>query len=255
MLLECRTSRSTSKESDLEQKRTTYTCYYLHCHHFDSVRGLAGETVKNYLEAGTVQGRAEFVLNPERILPLMKAYYKEVQDLKIVDYKKVTSEKVNHDGEWYDVSVVRMIKDESGESEGAPSHYYVEKSKDGFKIDWEASTGQGDLGWVEFIASRPSEPKTMRAQARLLSGVCTGLGNLSSSYYSVALDGPHDERTVFACAEKGSQAGAKIYEALKSGDTRNVTVSMYYPSRIEFPVIPNDKVIVKSFVSDSWMGL
>jgi hypothetical protein len=123
----------------------------------------AEEVVRNYLRAKTWEERLPYVMEPERVRPLMKARYEErglppltAITTRVIERKPTPSEHL----------VVQGTASTSLGLLGSFS-FPVRQTRDGYKIDWEAAVGYNPTALRTFIVQRPQWATRFRLQCEL----------------------------------------------------------------------------------------
>lgn len=201
------------------------------------------QVVENYLKAKDWQERLKYVLEPDRVKPVMEKRYS-------TNYTPPDKIKVNP---------VKPIKDQWFEVEailnGDRISYYLQKTENGYKIDWESSVGyNAPMTVAAFKAQRPKEPMKFRV-----------IGNLSNSYpyipweirreaeknlWSVGLRDGDGNSIAYGYIEKESDDGKRLYELLKDGEKHKFTAIIKF---FEGSRPGDDAVIIEKFVCDGWL--
>ena len=203
-------------------------------------RTKAERVVEAYLLSDTAKDRARFVLDPKTALPRMEKYYRDRNlrgFLEINAISRVDGEgdpKVGRYGEY---------RADVANRRGSTNvyYYYVKNTRDGMKIDWEAATGFNELSWKAFVATKPTSPVIMRAEAQLGDFYSYyDFMNAEKTHYSISLS------LTFGYVKKNSRAGKQIFNILKDGEFHNITVKVRY-------LRSGDSVVIDDLVSEDWL--
>lgn len=114
--------------------------------------------VSGFLAADTIEGKAEFVRHRERVLPLMKKFYKDyplvVTEFSSTEEYRITS--LN-----YRPFLALKAEDVDGE------HYPIllEDTKEGILVDWESFVCFQPIPPETYVEEKPLEPVSMRVYA------------------------------------------------------------------------------------------
>ncbi len=105
--------------------------------------------------AATLEEAIRFVRQPERVGPLMKAYYTEEKSWKpfIPNKRPDLAEFQTHQG-----FVVFNLEMPDFEQRSVA----FEKMRDGFKFDWESFVAYSEMTWSDLRAQKPVKPVLMR---------------------------------------------------------------------------------------------
>lgn|GEM_PF-2393102 len=114
--------------------------------------------IEGFVAAKTAEEKAAYVIDPIRVLPLMRKFYAreragsdEVGPLLLRSFYFIQG---------YEYAIEERVL---GDGTGQP--LYVGLRNNGgneFKIDWESMVAYGDLSWDEFFTQRPTEPTLFR---------------------------------------------------------------------------------------------
>ena len=114
----------------------------------------AERIVEAYLLSDTAKDRARFVLAPKMALPRMQKYYEEynLSGTEVKELSRIDGEGDPKPGKYgkYRAGYINRRGYKN------TSIYYVKNTRDGLKIDWEASTGFNEMSWSGFLALRPT---------------------------------------------------------------------------------------------------
>ena len=116
----------------------------------------ATEVARAFLEAETVLEKANQVMEPRRVMPLMENYYSKFP----METKKLLE--LSH--EKFHVAEERdfLLADVIFEDNSRASWVFEANDEGKVKIQWEVAVGYSDKDWDNFIATRDTEPGTFR---------------------------------------------------------------------------------------------
>lgn len=233
-----------------------------------SVLGCGSKTpeqvVESYLKAKDWQERLKYVLEPERVKPFMEKRYSKYEPLEKI---KVNIAKQIKD-QWVEVDTVIWGKNALGGEVSNTHHYYLQKTNDGYKIDWEASVGLNSMTAAAFKAQRPKEPMKFRVIGTLSDNYSPFGGNyVAETYWSVALKDGDENFIAYGYIPKDSEDGKKLYELLKDGETHRLILTVRYPSDLELEELKNygsgggirvfsgsrDAALIEKLVCNGWL--
>ena len=116
----------------------------------------AAEVTRAFLEADTVLDKANQVMEPRRVMPLMEDYYSKVpmEDKKLLELS----------GEKFHVAEERdfLLADVIFEDNSRASWVFEANDEGKVKIQWEVAVGYSDKDWERFIETRDSETGNFR---------------------------------------------------------------------------------------------
>ena len=205
--------------------------------------------VEAYLLSDTAKGRARFVLDPKTALPRMEKHYRE-NNLSGIEVKEIS--RVDGEG---DPKVGKYGKYRADVTFGEGSafrssyvyYYYVKNTRDGFKIDWEASAGYNEMPWNTFMASRPTKPVAMRVEAVLDDYYNWDFMRASASHYSIRFPDTH----IHGYVRKDSPLGKRLFNILKDGDKHKLVLSLRYLPNPHYP--SGEVTLIDDLVSEDWL--
>lgn len=225
------------------------------------------ETVERYLKTSQWEQRLEFVRNAEQVRPLMERRYRNViLPAPFVEIKKAENLKDN----WVFVPVVRARgKNAFGVELEDLSYYYLQRTKVGFKIDWESSVNFNPMSWTEFKATHPRQPQKIRFLAKLDDTYPYqqyNRGKLEDTYWSVYIigvdaAGQREFVGLNGYVRKSNSDGARLFNLLRDGHEHPVICLVRVPmagngaadDEYLFYDTQLRRVMIDKLVSDSWI--
>lgn len=121
-------------------------------------RSAIADALNGFYTARGVSEMLPLVRDAERVRPLMEEYYRRNR-IKKRTWKAIGwLLPVEEPG--YRFGYVQAIF-----TDAAPVNVVVEETDRGFLVDWESSVQYSEIGWKEFMVTRPVEPKTFRVLA------------------------------------------------------------------------------------------
>ena len=199
--------------------------------------------VKRYLAANKWEDRLSYVLNPENVQEQMESRYSNFRGpRKFMEIRELSGNPLSTNG-WM---LVYVLFDRRpgvlGTEDVDDALFFVLKTDEGYKIDWEASTIANPMTLSEFKARRPRTPVRLRIAASLNSD--SGSTQLRDEFWFFNMDIPNqDFMTVLS--EKGSHEGESLFDLVRGGRRVPVIVDIYYDEEI-------DEYVVDSFVQHGW---
>ncbi|MFA7172643.1 MAG: SHD1 domain-containing protein [Kiritimatiellia bacterium] len=179
-----------------------------------SVKESANETLRAYLSASSWRERTTFVLDPNRIAPLMEVRYSgklwKEPKFELLSSKELTTGWV-------------AIKADTG---GNTSEYYLKKTEEGYKIDWESSVGFNTMSPKEFNVTKPTTPVRFKVEAKLDDHHNYEFHQTEDIFYSIALQEGGGNRIGYGYVKKKDAIGQKLFEKLKDGRRQAIIVEI-----------------------------
>ena len=195
--------------------------------------------VRAYLNAPRWEDRLQYVLRPAEVKPFMEARYGP--DWKAPKYEiDAIRELPSASDDWAVLAV------EIGDHANI---YYLRKTPQGFKIDWENSVGFNRISPEEIRATKPVWPVRFRAVAQLDDYENFKFKYPSELTLNIRLTDADGKSIGQAYLDKKSPDGRLLFEALKDGRRHAVAVDLRY---IPYPQGGNVFLISKVVQTDSW---
>lgn len=198
--------------------------------------------LKLYLSATKWEDRLKYVIDPEKVKPLMKSQYEGENA-----YTPLKSFTVNESKElekdWIEISATIAYK--AGFRSGASytQKYYLNFLNNQYKIDWIASTGYNETSFRSFETQKIAEPTKFKVST-ILSDIDSSILP-KDSYFSVSLDDSSMSESAFI--DKNSEDGKKLFDILKDGEKHDVTLFLKYVNKDSY-----EEILIDKFVKEGW---
>lgn len=200
------------------------------------------ERIKNFLEAKTVQEKAKFVRDPERVLPLMKKYYErtpyEAEGFRqLGDLRELTA------GNTVIATVVRV--------QDFTDYPIAAELKDGeWFVDWESWVGYSEMTIDELREKMPKDEVLVRV---LLISENYFNYNFSkdeewSSYRLRFKDSFED---LWGYVKKGSPQETAIVDQFQNKKEKAMRLKIKYPENPR----NGDQVLITEVVGEGWLNM
>ncbi len=125
---------------------------------------------------------------------------------------------------------------------------YIRDSKDGDRLDWEASVGYNSTKLKPFMAEKKTVPTSFRLIAKLDNYYNFDFSNDADTHYSIELK-TRGRTTIYGYVYKKSEEGKKLYELLKDGESHNVIVKIAFLPDAR----SSENVLIYEMLSDEWV--
>ena len=204
------------------------------------VTASAIETVRAYLEASSWRKRLPYVLNPEKVKPLMEIYYGSAA-LKKTKFDIIT------DKEPVPTSA-GFVKIEADVNDSV-TDYYLKKTQDGYRVDWETSIGYNSVSTEEFRATKPTTPVRLRVEAKLDDYYNYDFSNCKYSHWSIALES-NGANFGNGYVGKNTAMGQDLFKTLKDGNTHKMILEVKCPENAENGAFCHITKVIKI---DGWL--
>lgn len=109
-----------------------------------------------------------------------------------------------------------------------PTAYYLKKTKDGYRIDWETSVGYNPVSPEEFRATLSTSPVRFRVFATLSDFYFGEFNNSQNDVWSIDLRDPVGKDIGNGYVRKSTPIGQKLFQILKDGKKRRMVVQVQY---------------------------
>ncbi|MEO1857421.1 MAG: hypothetical protein ABGY95_08685 [Rubritalea sp.] len=197
---------------------------------FDEKLEIRNSTIAAYLAATTIEEKAQFVRDPERVIPLMEQYYKkfpmEPEQIRSRFMESAVMEKGG---------VLWRVRARDKNTHGS-LHLLVETRDDGVSlVDWETDVIYQPSDWSTFKSTKSIEPHVFRALVQIAQ--LDGFHGFEFAEYNkfrcfkVTLIGSDDY--LWAYTEIGSPEDDKMVKLITSGGRRNINIKQPLPVMLE----------------------
>lgn len=197
------------------------------------------EVLRQFFEARTVVNLIPLVRDSRRVRPLMEEYYQRVP-LKARAWKGIGWTIPVEEPGYRFAYVQATFRDLP------PINLVVEETSSGFLVDWESSVQYSEIGWKDFMTTKPVQPKLFRVIAtRTEGGITSGV--------VLSLKHPHEEGTVSARFDPGDASFRPLMEQLEHSKWKDVPLILrlsYLDSAAE-----SDEVQIAGVVGKGWLVL
>ena len=207
------------------------------------------DVIEDYFAAKNWQERYPVVLQRATTRSLMEAHYRTMplkanNDYEVWDIVRIDGEKEVDVGEY-----IRLVAWHGTPDRKSSNLYYVKRTPDGYRIDWEASLQDNPMSWNAYAAQRPLDAMVFRVAARLATYYNYEFSNAQFSHLSIHLNSVHLIPMIHGYVERGSKSGKRMYEILKDGEIHHLTVKIrFLPYRSK-----GNTVLIESLISESWV--
>jgi hypothetical protein len=200
------------------------------------------QAAMNFLLADSLEKILPLIRDPERVKPLMEAYYAKNGPPQIQRYTELlASDKL--------VALRRFVLG-TIELEGFEKRTLVfEKKGDAFLVDWEAYVGHSEKTLAEMVQQRPKTPTLCRVVLEHVQYYNGGFLD-TQKYMVVKVSDVHREPVVYAYFEKLSPVALQLADALVGRPVQQLhaVVTLQAP---DFPADENQFLLVE-FKQNGW---
>lgn len=197
------------------------------------------KTLTQYFAAARWEDRLPLVRNPEYVKDWMRDYYRDYKGP--VPFKTIAAYAEADVPDGFTAYEVTFPNRE-------PQFYIIEKSPQGYKIDWEASV-LNPRSIKSFQVERSYIPGSFRVIAELDTYYARDFFEAEQTHYSVRLTIPPDGVILFGFVPRKSKDGQVLYNTLRDGKAHHVILLLRYPPRSQ----SSDIVEIFRFVQTGWI--
>jgi hypothetical protein len=204
----------------------------------ESKRPKIAPAVEAFFAAKDVEAKLPYVRNPERVQPMMAAFYKRepMHSYKWRGLGWVVS--VAEPG--YRLGYVQALFEDA-----TPSSLVIEELPNGeFRVDWEGFVRYGELAWKDFLQLRPVEPTLFRVIASRPSAVPVTGATPTTSPEWLELRHPAEQGVVLGYFDKADPNLQSLQKQLTDGNWKDVplTLRLCYPAPPSLTTQPNVRI-------------
>ena len=191
--------------------------------------------IQQYFSAPDWSSRLAYVLNPEKVRPMMEAYYSD-------GYKPYTAKTSDIYVKGNNIREGEMVTAIISSSRTV----YLKKTSGTFKIDWEATAGYNPVSLTTFKAMLSATPEKFRVYATLGSYYNFDYSEAQRTHWNVSIEDNSSENIDACYVSKTSAAGTTIYNILKDGKKHQMILEI----KIDDP--KGRTAIINRFISEGW---
>lgn len=167
--------------------------------------------IQSYYACKNWEDRVHFVLNPVDVEPLMRGYY-----LDNYKFQQIPKEEIYLQGSDYKLGQVFKVLCQN-------NLVYCKKTNDGFKIDWEATTGFNPISFKTFKAGLGSATAEYRVTAEIDSYYNFSFIKAQETHWSVRLVA---DESLAGYISKSTADGKRLNEILMDGKQHQLIVEL-----------------------------
>lgn len=179
----------------------------------------AVDTVRAYLSVNSWRERLPLVLNPEKVKPLIEAYYGGQAwggpKFEVLTRTEPTPTQTGR------------VKVEA-DLDGRIVVYVLKKTANGFRIDWEASVGSNAISPEELRATRPTSPVRLRVSASLGDYYNFEFRNSRDVAWCIDMSDGEGKSIGHGYIKKSTPEGEQLFQMLRDGKRHSIVVEIQY---------------------------
>ena len=200
-------------------------------------------TIKQFIDAKSVEELIGFIRDPDRVVPLAREYYERFPYQQESYVAPADLAGLPVDGNYIEVNLDGSI------SEKRP--IVLERIGNQFKVDWECWVAHSDTSWDDFLSQRMTEPQLFR--------VYLGLDDYynhkftdSFEYRSYQIQDQLGNHQIYGYVERDGVVEQRLQYAFKKVRYGCVMVKLRFPEDNPDDVLGN-QVIITEFVQFGWV--
>lgn len=194
--------------------------------------------IQSYFACKKWEDRLSYVLNPETVKSSMQDYYKD-------DYKqyKIIRDEINIQGSGYKMNEVFKFNAKN-------RIVYCKKTAEGFKIDWEASTGHNPKSFPDFLSEKSKKPTTFRMYLQITDGYNEAYNITPNDYYAFIA---HTENGGFETVymKKSTPGASELKKQVADGKNHQVIIEVAFKT-MNSEYYTDDFIFISKFLSSDW---
>ena len=170
--------------------------------------------IQSYYACKKWEDRLAYVLKPESVKPYMKEYYSDNYKSSIIKKDLISIQ----GGGYQTNESFKVVRDGS-------IIIYCKKTNDGFKIDWEASSGYNPISTKTYKANLSTVPSEFRVTAGIDTYYNFNYRDAQITHWSIRTSDINGDG-ISCYISKSSLEGKKIYEILKDGKNHDLILEI-----------------------------
>lgn len=181
----------------------------------------AEKIVRSFYAAETPVLKSKYVRAPEVVLPLMVEWYAKNPGDTFEEIEFFTEvEAILKDSHFLALGVLHPDQTQR--------EVFLERTAEGYKVEWESTVGYQPISWHEFIQEKPEEPQRLRLICEKLEIAPRKFGESAEESFFVLLSSFGQDGKILAYCELLSEDAGKLQEYLAFKDEVGVTVDVRY---------------------------
>lgn len=189
--------------------------------------------LEGYQRAGTLEGKADYVLNKDALLPKMQKHYQERQGTDPVTTRLVSASQILFSSS----SFLSLTFESPSHSDQQAVAIFVRSVGAGLLLDWESWTGFNDMDWPTLQKEKPQTPVWMRVTAAPGDYYNHEFAD-KAHYLCVKLISPDGGHSMYGYVRRSTAVATYFSEQLRYADfeiTGRAKALMRLTVRITFP--------------------
>jgi hypothetical protein len=206
------------------------------------------DVVQGFLNATTVQGRIGYILDPDRVGPILEA--REGQGT-VAAPKSLSLRRPEVSGSY------TLVRANGVDANETPFQrvFALKQTDAGLKIDWEATVGYNPKPLKTFLARKPDDPASFRVMGDLATYYNFNYVHSHNTHLSIRLIDPESLVKTHGYVAKDSEAGRQLADLLQDGKPHPLTLELKCegPDREPITQLGANVVAITEVISESWI--
>jgi hypothetical protein len=198
------------------------------------------EVVEGFLKAPDLATMLGYVRDRKRVEPLVRGYY------ALHDYAPSPYRELAPFGNLKFQKSFLSIDVEMEDFSSRP--IAVEKTKEGYLVDWESWVGYCEMPWAELRRVKPTKPVLMRVRVSSVSYYNFNFSD-DRKWESYHLTDVSDEYSVYGYVEKYSELAGQLAPAKEEGRSGAMIVRLRFPEE----AMSDNQVFIEDIVTVGWV--
>ena len=124
----------------------------------------------------------------------------------------------------------------------------MERTADGYLIDWESWVGWSELDWGDLFKTRPTQPVEVRVVCQKDS-YYNRLFRDDGKWLAVKMEHPGSDRLLYGYIDSETTTLTSLMGDLKSGGQVPVTIKVRFPEGS----VADNQVVIEEYIQHGWV--
>lgn len=202
--------------------------------------GKIQSAVERFLQTESPREMVGLIRSRERVEPLLRAYYAR-HGFEPASFRGIAP--MERAGVWGNLYAVTVMLGDSSKRAIA-----VERTPQGYLVDWESWVGHGELSWADFRRERPTDAVRMRCAVSAVNYYNFAFSD-DRRWRSYRLGGDPEGRPLYGYAPAGSAIDLELLDVRKQEGSCSKILELRFPP----DATRDDQVIIDKVVADGWV--
>ena len=198
------------------------------------------KVVKAFLTAETAEDLEKLIRTPDVTIPRMRKWYSN---------HKWVAPGVKEIGYGGGITVKGVMASMSVRvNDYSIKHIAVERTSDGYLIDWESWVAWTEMPWADLFKKRPTELVEVRVIC-MADSYYNRLFRDDSKWLAVRMNYPGADRSIYGYIDVKTSTLTSLLGDLKTGRPVPVTIKIRYPK----DSVADNQVFIEEYVQNGWV--